>query len=179
MPMQALSFPDKFFSHIIINCAIFRLSDADAIRACKEMHRTLQPGGSGIVTCWAEVPHRAALQAAHEATREKDAPALVGGSARWIDGELLRRYLAEGGFEDLRMEMATAVNEVGNLESWGRGMWSVLGRTEEGWLEGDERAWEDAVRTFMDTIKVQEGVETLPGGSTRIRFEAWVAVVRK
>ena len=51
MPMQALLYPDKLFSHVIINCALFRLSDADAVLACKEMHRTLQHGGTGVVTC--------------------------------------------------------------------------------------------------------------------------------
>jgi ubiquinone/menaquinone biosynthesis C-methylase UbiE len=69
MPAQKLDYPDNTFTHSIMNCVILRLSDSDAIKACSEMYRTLKPGGVGVVSGWADLPHRAALAAAHTATR--------------------------------------------------------------------------------------------------------------
>ena len=82
------------FTHSITNCVILRLSDEEAVQACKEVYRTLKKGGAAAVSAWAEVPHRKALAAAHAATRPEGAGKLVGGAGRCME---------EAGFEGVRM----------------------------------------------------------------------------
>lgn len=101
-----------------MNCVILRLSDEDAIKACSEIHRTLQPGGIAAVSGWAEVPHRKALAAAHAATRPAGSGELVGRAARWVDGTLLRKSMEGGGFKNVRMLKAKSVWEVEDLDEW-------------------------------------------------------------
>lgn len=179
MPAQALTFPDAMFTHSIMNCALFRLSDSDAVSACQHLHRTLQPGGFGVVTAWAEVPHRAALKAAHDATRPEGSGDLVGGASRWMDGTLLKLCLENGGFENVSMEKGSAVIEVEDLERWKTGMWSALGKTEKGWIESDEENWDRALKVFDETLKKQDGFYLEADGKAKLRFDAWIAVVSK
>jgi len=180
MPAQNLSIPDQTFTHSIMNCVILRLSDADAIKACSEMHRTLRPGGVAIVSGWADVPHRAALAAAHSATRPAGSEPLVGGAVRWVDGKLLRQSMEEGGFKGgVTMTKVKSVSEVADLQAWVRYMWSLLGRMESGWIPSDEENWEKAVKIFGESMKKQDGVELLEGGKARMTSWCWVAMAEK
>jgi len=98
----------------------------------------LKKGGTAVVSAWAEVPHRKALAAAHAATRPEGAGQLFGGAVRWVDGNLLRRCMTEGGFEDVKMLKAKSVWDVEDLDVWANVMWSMLGRMENGWIESDD-----------------------------------------
>jgi len=178
-PAQDLPFQDNMFTHSFMHCVILPLSDEDALKACKELHRTLRPRGFAAVSGWAEVPHRRALAAAHAATRPAGSRELVGGAARWVDGTLLRKSMEGGGFKGVRMEKAKSVWEVDDLDEWVVYMWSVLGRMETGWIESDEEKWDEAVKVFGEEIRRQEGVEDLGGGKARMMGWCWIAVAEK
>jgi SAM-dependent methyltransferase len=178
-PAQDLAFQDNMFTHSITNCVILRLSDKEAIKACKEVYRTLKKGGTAAVSAWAEVPHRKALVAAHAATRPEGAGELVGGAGRWVDGRLLGTCMEEAGFEGVRMVKARSVWEVEDLDVWVSATWSILGRMESGWIESDEERWYEAVKVFGEVIRRQEGVELLGDGRARMTGWCWIAVAQK
>lgn len=178
-PAEDLPFQDNIFTHSITNCVILRLSDQEAVKACKEVYRTLVKGGSAAVSAWAEVPHRKALTAAHVATRRPEMGELVGGAARWVDGSLLRRCMEEGGFDEVNMLKVKSVWEVEDLDVWVEYMWSTLGRMESGWLKGDEERWDEAVKVFGEEIRTQEGVELVGNGKAKMTGWCWIAVARK
>jgi ubiquinone/menaquinone biosynthesis C-methylase UbiE len=82
MHSHALDFADNIFSHSIGNTPLFVLPN-DRIDAVKEMHRTLQLGGTLIVNSWAYVPNMEPIQIAARATRPAGTP-------------LQARFFAEG-----------------------------------------------------------------------------------
>ena len=78
------------------------------------------------------------------------------------------------------LERANVVIEVEDLSTWEEHTWSVLGRTESGWLESDEEYWDNAIEIFRETLRQQEGVEILENGrSARLTCWAWLAIAEK
>ncbi|KAM3069222.1 hypothetical protein ACMFMG_010738 [Clarireedia jacksonii] len=179
MPAQELTFAENTFTHSIMNCVILRLSDTDATKACSEMFRTLRPGGVAMVSGWADVPHRMPMLAAHNATREPNSEALVGGAIRWVDGTLLRSSMEKGGFKDVKMWKARSVSEIEDLGVWVEYMWSVLGRMQSGWVPNDEKHWGQALKVFGDSLKNEPGVELLENGKARLTSWCWIAMAEK
>lgn len=179
---EALDFPDNYFTQSVTNSVLIHLSGDGPARACKEIHRTLKPGGVAVISIFAQVPHRPALLGAHHATRPADSLPLVGGAVKWEDGTLLRQILKDGGFQDdnIQIRRARAVIAVDDLKAWESQTWSVLGRTASGWLLGDEESWDNAIHVFSDALEKEDGVELFnEGRSARLTFEAWVAVAEK
>lgn len=182
VPAQELGYPDKSFTHSIMNCVLYRLSDADAITACQQMYRTLKPGGVAVVTVWAEVPHRMALQAAHKVTRPPGSEPLMGAAVwRWEDGIRLKKSLEAGGFKGrIKMEKAKAVAKVEDLEDWERQVWSTRGRMVSGWLPSDTDRWNEALRVFDAVLRESKDVEVhKDGNSATMTYWAWVAIAEK
>jgi ubiquinone/menaquinone biosynthesis C-methylase UbiE len=68
MDANALSFPDETFTHSIGNAMAF-LTRNNGIDAIKEMRRTLKPGGTLLVNCFAYSPHLGAVREASRPTR--------------------------------------------------------------------------------------------------------------
>lgn len=179
---EALDLPDNSISHSMTNSVFIRLKTDGATRASREIYRTLKPGGVAVISIFGHVPHRPALAAAHNATRPSTSPPLIGGAVDWEDGTLLRRVLQDGGFrkDQIRLEHASAINEVENLAVWEEQTWSVLGRPEAGWLESDEERWDEALKIFRETLRQQPEVDLVGGSpSARLTCRAWVAVVKK
>lgn len=178
--------PDEAFSATIANCVLYRLPDADAVRAAQEMHRILISGGTTIVSGFGITPHRAALAAAHELTRSKGTGPLIGGAVRWEDGSLLESTMRLGGFREVTMHKIETNTVVNDLSDWEYSMWATLGRPASGWLESDETRWDEALSIFAETLRKQPGFTLLQEKdkdnakqSARLTSQAWIAVARK
>ncbi|KAF2627385.1 S-adenosyl-L-methionine-dependent methyltransferase [Macroventuria anomochaeta] len=114
---ESLSFADNTFTHSLTNIAIFFTTSA-GLDGAKEIYRTLQPGGTAVVNCWAHVTWLFPVRAVHETIRPgKVFPTPV---VAWHDGQHIQAVMQEAGFkeEDMRIERSDA--------------WAVVKRTWDG-----------------------------------------------
>ena len=92
---------------------------------------------------------------------------------------MLRKSMESGGFENVKMEKVPAIVEVEDLNAWVLNMWSILGRMEAGWVDSDEKKWDEAVRAFGEEMSKQDGVEEMGNGRARLTGWCWVAIAQK
>lgn len=98
MDSSQLSFCDNFFTHSIGSALLFVLPE-DGVTAMKEVYRTLKPGGTAAVNCWAHTPNIRPIQAAAKATRPAGTPFPREGVDKWSDPDFLLGVVQKGGFE--------------------------------------------------------------------------------
>jgi SAM-dependent methyltransferase len=175
---ESLSFPDNTFTHSITNIAIFFTSSA-GLDGAREIYRTLKPGGTAVVNCWAHVTWLFPVRAVHEVIRlGKPFPTPV---VAWHDGQHIQTVMKEAGFkeEDLRVERsdAWAVVRRKGLREWAEKSWAYLGGIA-GWFEGDEETWDQAVDKLVEELLVQPGTEVV-GDEVRMKASQWVVVAKK
>ncbi|KAJ4334085.1 hypothetical protein N0V87_007138 [Didymella glomerata] len=175
---EALDFPDATFTHSFTNIAIFFTSSA-GLDGAKEIYRTLQPGGTAVVNCWAYVTWLLPVRAVHEHIRPgKPFPTPV---VAWHDGEHIQKVMRDAGFEeqDIRIERsdAWAVVKRGGLREWAEKSWAYLGGIA-GWFEGDEENWDRAVDKLVELLLVQSGT-VVEGDEVRMKASQWVVVAKK
>jgi SAM-dependent methyltransferase len=116
-PAEELKFRDTTFTHSITNCVIARLKDDGAAQVCKEIHRTLKPGGVAVVSIWAHAPHWPAMAAAHDATSPAGSPPLLSGTAKWEDGTLALTAAGSSPSESERMHPCYKPDQGGCVEA--------------------------------------------------------------
>lgn len=175
---EALSFSDATFTHSFTNIAIFFTSGA-GLDGAREIYRTLQPGGTAVVNCWAHVTWLLPVRAVHEHIRPgKPFPTPV---VAWHDGKHIQKVMRDGGFkeEDMRIERsdAWAVVKRSGLREWAEKSWAYLGGIA-GWFEGDEEAWNQAVDELVELLLVQPGT-VVEGDEIRMKASQWVVVAKK
>jgi hypothetical protein len=181
MAMQDLKFPDETFSHSFTNFAIFGLADPEAAKAATHIYRTLQKGGTAILTVWKETPSYDALQAAHYATRSRTDLLPLFLRIHWHEQSHIRKVLLEAGFSDERIEIyqKEVCIELGDLSRWSQVAWTLVGRPAEGWEEKDEERWDNATNILREDMRKSKGFKTLDGGGFQMRCLVNVAVARK
>jgi len=175
---EALDFPDGTFTHSFTNIAIFFTSGA-GLDGAKEVYRTLQPGGTAVVNCWAHVTWLLPVRAVHEHIRPgKPFPTPV---VAWHDGKHIQKVMRDAGFrqEDMRIERsdAWAVVERSGLREWAEKSWAYLGGIA-GWFEGDEENWDRAIDKLVELLLVQPGT-VVEGDEVRMKASQWVVVAKK
>jgi SAM-dependent methyltransferase len=180
MDARKLRFGDNFFTHSFTAFAFHCMPCGED--AAKEIHRTLQPGGTAIAMIWSSMPHVAAFQEAHWRTRGRDGvmPSLLLDEPPFT-GKDLENLLRAGGFDNIEMhDMAVKVKIV-NMEHWAQLGWSYLGRlpgTKE-WNEEDEERWDEAIETIIDEMQKHGRSEKGDNGEVFLKFTACVAVAEK
>lgn len=175
---EALSFSDATFTHSFTNIAIFFTLGA-GLDGAREIYRTLQPGGTAVVNCWAHVTWLLPVRAVHEHIRPgKPFPTPV---VAWHDGRHIRKVMRDAGFkeEDTRIERsdAWAVVKRSGLREWAEKSWAYLGGIA-GWFEGDEEAWNQAVDKLVELLLVQPGT-VVEGDEVKMKASQWVVVAKK
>ncbi|KAH6642174.1 S-adenosyl-L-methionine-dependent methyltransferase [Boeremia exigua] len=175
---EALNFPDNTFTHSLTNIAIFFTSSA-GLDGAKEIYRTLQPGGTAVVNCWAYVTWLLPVKTVHDIIRPgKPFPTPV---IAWHDRQHIQKVMREAGFrgEDMRIESsdAWAVVKREGLREWAEKSWAYLGGIA-GWFEEDEKTWDQAVDKLVELLLVQPGT-MVNGDEVRMKASQWVVIARK
>lgn len=175
---EALDFPDATFTHSFTNIAIFFASGA-GLDGAKEIYRTLQPGGTAVVNCWAHVTWLLPVRAVHEHVRPgKPFPTPV---VAWHDGKQIQKVMRDAGFKegDMRIERsdAWAMVKRSELREWAEKSWAYLGGIA-GWFEGDTESWDQAVDKLVELLLVQPGT-VVEGDEVRMKASQWVVVAKK
>jgi len=180
MDSHTLSFPDETFSHSIGNAMVF-LTRNNGIDAVKEMHRTLKPGGTLLVNCFAYSPHLGAVREASRSTRAGGMLPAWDSFEHWQDPTFIAGILEAGGFEKgaVKVQQRETFANVGDFDRHASLTWSFRGMPSAGWNKQDEERWDEAVEIVKRELRKTEGFKILEDGSTVVRFLINVATATK
>lgn len=177
VPAQALTFDDGTFTHSWMNFALFAIPEAD--KAAAHVYRTLKPGGIAVVTTWASMPHWAAVNAAHEATRDGEAALRLTIPERWYEASTLEHALTQAGFSSIRMSQKDAYLQIKDVHRWVQYAWSILGQPATGWESRDEEEWEKAISVLEERLTTLEEFERVGKEGACIQMIANIAIAIK
>jgi ubiquinone/menaquinone biosynthesis C-methylase UbiE len=181
MDSTALSYASEIFTHTIRNALLFVLPN-DGVDAVKEVYRTLKPGGIAALNSWAYQPTMEPIQVAAQSTRPAGTPLPRQGINKWSEAEFLQTVVEKGGFErqKIKMVQSDVFVELGDLNRFATMLWSFIGGTSAvGWLESDEKKWEEAIIVVKKELTKSQGTRLLDGGKMKLRFVANIAIAMK
>jgi SAM-dependent methyltransferase len=174
---ENLSFQDNYFDYSITNIGIF-FTTSGGLDGAQEIFRTLKPGGTAIVNCWAHITWLLPFAMTHATIRgfPMPRPAIT-----WNDGQRIEQIMLEAGFkkENMRVEKSKAYASVAttDLRAWAEKTWAFLANLG-GWYGEDEGKWDEAVDFFVERLLEQEGTKRVRE-EVRMRAEQWVVVATK
>lgn len=180
---EALTYPDDLFTHSITNFGIMFFPDA--VAGAKEIHRTLKPGGTAVVTSWGKMGYVDSIHRAQKATKADCDLFVPPMPPQWYSADHLVDVLKKGGFEHVDVhekevcfggESARAVSDM-IMNLFG-------GIITKDWNEEDTSRFREELHKAVDHYHIEfkrpkmgmKGVnETIPG----VPMVALVAVARK
>ncbi|KAH6603832.1 hypothetical protein Trco_007278 [Trichoderma cornu-damae] len=181
MDADSLSFPDETFTHTIGNAMIFVGPRNDGVDAAKEMYRTLKPGGTLVLNCFAYVPVLEPIREASRATRSTGALPEWNSFEKWMDPAFIANIVEAGGFEKgaVSVQQREMFINVGDFDRHARLVWSMRGMPSAGWSKEDEERWDEAVEIVKRELQKTEGFRLLDDGTAVVRNLINVATATK
>ncbi|KAH8774428.1 S-adenosyl-L-methionine-dependent methyltransferase [Diaporthe sp. PMI_573] len=172
-----LTFPDNTFNLSLTTFIFVGLSDD--VAAANHIRRTLQPGGTGVVAVWKEMPWHVALENAHHKTRGADEPMAPFLSKIWYKKENLQQVTTDAGWTDVRYVEKTAWLNLGaDLKRWAAIAWTFLAAPVGGWQRRDEDKWDEAIDAIVNELSQSEW-HKVEDGIHKIRMVADLPIYRK
>lgn len=181
MDADSLSFPDETFTHSIGNAMIFIGPRNNGVDAVREMYRTLKPGGTLILNCFAYVPVLEPIREASRVTRPGGILPAWNSFEQWTDPAFIANIVEAGGFERgaISVQQREMVVNIGDFNRHTTLVWSMRGMPSNGWTEEDEERWDDAVEIVRREMRKTEGFKILDDGSAVVRNLINVATATK
>ena len=142
MDARDLKFPDDKFSHSFTNFALMALPKEEAVKAAKQLYRTLMPGGTAVVTTWKKLGYMIVFHDAQK-TVKPDAELKPGPlPAEWMTEDMLRDVLGEGGFKDVKIHTKRETIDSGAwVDSLAIMQPMVVNHVTVGWTEDEKKAY--------------------------------------
>jgi len=122
------------------------------------------------------------IHAAARAARPPETPLPRQCLEKWSSAGFLRDVIEKGGLEKNNVTLTKVELSYGTPElmHFAKMLWSFIGGTSAvGWLEEDERMWDEAVDVIQKELKKAEGFRELGKVTAQLRFIANVAVATK
>jgi hypothetical protein len=116
MSAQELNFPNNNSIHSFTSFAFHCLGDQDI--AAKQVHRTMKPGDTALVSIWTYMPHVNALQHGHWRTRGKEGPKPVLLPREGFQEKDLVKALRVGGFDNIDCHKKDFFVRIPDLKQW-------------------------------------------------------------
>ncbi|KAI0017815.1 S-adenosyl-L-methionine-dependent methyltransferase [Xylariomycetidae sp. FL0641] len=174
---QAPRFADAALTHAILAFGLPILADPAA--GARELRRTLRPGGTAATAFWLRIPQGECAQAARRAVWGAGARLAVEPHPRHRDRAFHRDLLLRAGFEDVRLYEKSAFLPVGDLDEFAKAIWTAIGQPPGGWTRDDEDRWDEAVDTYKDLLRKEEGFHVAEDGSITLEAVAQIAIAKK
>ena len=171
MDSHNLTFPNDMFTHSITNLSIFTFQDG--VKCLQEIHRTIQPSaGVALVSTWKRF---AVIEIIHRAQKiiRPDLPLMKIPHPEYMEEGYLAGQMVKAGFEESKIkivEKSVVVkgDDRDGLVDFMAGDFTKPART--GWEDDEVKRWGGAL---SDAVAIEEKEN---GG---IKFEAWIAIVKK
>ncbi|KAL7931864.1 S-adenosyl-L-methionine-dependent methyltransferase [Trichoderma chlorosporum] len=181
MDSDNLKFPDETFTHSIGNALIFLGPRNNGVDAVKEMYRTLKPGGTLIVNCFAYVPVLEPIREASRVTRTGAILPAWTSFEDWSPPAFIANIVEAGGFkkESITVHQREMFINVGDFHRHTELVWSMRGMPSTGWSREDEERWDEALGIVRREMRKTEGFQILDDGNTMIRSLVNVATATK
>jgi ubiquinone/menaquinone biosynthesis C-methylase UbiE len=182
----SLKFPNNHFTHSFTNFLVNSGPTGEQNQLIlDEIYRTLQPGGTAVISNWSKLSFAEAIRKAHSETRgEGSSPLLMGMGDEMMKPEYLISLMEKSGFQTTKLTvLSKEVKAVMPLadekakERWLGLMWSVLGGTTGGWKREDEKHWDEALRTIERTLS--SGSHSEADGRRLLPLHATIVIARK
>ncbi|EHK18463.1 uncharacterized protein TRIVIDRAFT_194221 [Trichoderma virens Gv29-8] len=147
MDSDKLKFQDEIFTHTIGNAMIFVGPRNNGIDAVKEMYRTLKPGGTLILNCFAYVPVLEPIREASRVTRTGAILPAWTSFEEWTDPAFIANIVEAGGFkkESIKVQQREMFVNIGDFDRHTELVWSMRGMPSTGWSREDEERWDEAL----------------------------------
>ncbi|KAK8090371.1 hypothetical protein PG997_005332 [Apiospora hydei] len=179
---QSLAFPDATFSHVFLSFGLPIL--ADPVRAAREMHRTLRPGGTTVTAFWLQIPQGECAGATRRALYgggAENARLAVEPHPEHTDREYLRSLLVRGGFafDEVELYEKSVFLPVRDIDEFAAAVWSAIGVPTGGWTQRDEEDWDAAVAKYKELLARRSGFHVDQEGNVTLEAIAQVAIARK
>ncbi|KAF1807870.1 S-adenosyl-L-methionine-dependent methyltransferase [Eremomyces bilateralis CBS 781.70] len=163
-----LPYTDKTFTVSISNISAFTFTDA--LVCFKEMHRTLQPNGTLVVTVWKRFGAAEIIHAAQKKVRADSEPMKVPRTEFMHDGFVAEMVRATG-FIDVKQEVVSVICEGDEIDGLRGFMLSDFTRSaKEGWNDQEIASWPAAVNEAVKEEVSREG---------GVKFEAWAVTGKR
>lgn len=171
MDAQNLTYLDDKFSHTFMSMGIYLLPDAE--KGAAEMYRTLQPGGTAVVTSlktisWVEIFQGVQREVKPEAALWKGPL-----PEEWYTAEKLKDVLQGGGFKAENIDIKTAATKYSSdtVKSFLGSMSGVVTQMiVSGWSEDEKVRFENALEKQL----AKEMTDP-----RELDLDVWVAIARK
>lgn len=181
MDSNHLTFAADTFDLTIGNALLFVLPN-DGIDAVQKAYHTLKPGGQAIFNSWAFVPNMPPLEVAAKETRPEGSPLPRAGLEKWTRVDFLHQVLRDGGFkqEQIKVHQREVYTTVAEIHRYANMLWSFIGGTTPiGWLQSDQKNWDNAIKVIIRELKNTDGYREVDGGRSELKFIANIAVATK
>lgn len=183
MPAQQLGFADATFT-LSLSSLVVQYTPNDGVDACRELHRTLKPGGRTVVNCFAAVPHWQPFSDTYAAVKSAPFPFPAGSMEAWFSGEKLKNALVAAGFDEgkvvmTRFDAPIKLKEAqGDWKELATFTWSTIGGLA-GWTKEDEDRWDEAIDMLAKKLSEMPEVESDGEGGLQYVVPMHVAVATK
>jgi ubiquinone/menaquinone biosynthesis C-methylase UbiE len=173
---QNLTFADDTFDASITNFGIFFFPDP--VAGAKQIHRTLKPGGTAVITLWKTFGFKSILWEIQDRVKPANPLTELPLMEPWCDPALLEKTLKEGGF---KLVDFTVVKE----GLWGKDkkdfelvlLENLGAMTARNWTDEERAKLPAMISQVID--EQQEELCVTDGAKVGCMMEAWVAVVTK
>jgi ubiquinone/menaquinone biosynthesis C-methylase UbiE len=173
MDAQELKYPDNKFTHSFTNFALMAVPDP--LKAAKQIHRTLKPGGTAALTTWKQLGYMVIF---HDAQRKvkpdsEFLPGPRGISGEWMSDTKFRSTLEEAGFQAKDVEITTETATMSS-DMWVSGLELMKNMLVSDIVQG----WTDKEKEEYN-VALKEQFELENANPRPTEMVAWVAVAHK
>lgn len=162
------SIPSDTITHSILNFSIFTFQDP--VQCLKEIHRTLQSGGTAAISTWKRFGIGSVIHAAQKSVRP-DLPVMKIPGAEFMQEGYLAEKVKEvwsGHIQAMERMLLLTGDNLQRAKEFMLGRFT--GPARRGWTEEEVSRWPKAVEEAL-----QEELNTYGG----LKMEAWVVIAKK
>lgn len=171
MPGEELRQPDDYFTHSFTNqgFAFYK----DAVKGASEIYRTLKPGGTAVVTTWAEgLGHVRVVQEAQKSYKA-DAPLFrfpIPGE--WFQASHLEKVMRGGGFQDVEVHEQKVWYAMKTTDDITEVLFEMFKNFPVGWTDEENAEFKHFLEAAIEerAIKIERAVPGDVAGVTEELF---------